>query len=105
MTGPALLYAMAGALLAAIGIHGVVVHEHPLRKILALNILGSGVFLVFVALARGDGAGLPDPVPHAMVLTGIVVAVSATAVALALLVRLPPGPEPGESRPDDSLGR
>ena len=30
----------------------------------------------------------PDPVPHAMVLTGIVVAVSATALALALACRI-----------------
>jgi len=31
---------------------------------------------------------LPDPVPHALVLTGIVVAFSATALALALGRRL-----------------
>jgi len=32
--------------------------------------------------------GRPDPVPQALVLTGIVIAVSTTAFALALMVRL-----------------
>ena len=48
--------------------------------------MGSGAFLVFVGLAQRDGA--VDPVPQAMVLTGIVVAVAATALALALARRL-----------------
>ena len=81
-----LLYALAGVGLFVLGLHGLVAHAHLLRKILALNIMGSGVFLVMVALAR-RAAEAPDPVPHAMVITGIVVAVSATALALALLLR------------------
>ena len=65
-------------------------HPHPLRKILAFNLLGSGVFLMFGVIARkGAAAGLAaDPVPQAMVITGIVVAFSATALAVALLLRL-----------------
>ena len=82
-----LLYALAGVGLFALGLHGLMVHAHLLRKILALNIMGSGVFLLMVALAR-RAADSPDPVPHAMVITGIVVAVSATAMALALILRL-----------------
>jgi multicomponent Na+:H+ antiporter subunit C len=45
--------------------------------------MGTGVFMVLVTSALGQGQPA-DPVPHAMVLTGIVVAVSATAFALAL---------------------
>ena len=41
--------------------------------------------LIF-ALAQRNG--VPDPVPQAMVLTGIVVAVAATALALALTRKL-----------------
>jgi multicomponent Na+:H+ antiporter subunit C len=81
------LYAYAGAALFCIGMHAVIVHAHLLRKILACNVMGSGVFLALVALAQRGGAGV-DPVPHALVLTGIVVAVSATALALALTRRL-----------------
>lgn len=79
-------YGLAGAGLVAVGLYGLIVHRHLLRKILAINIIGNGVFLVLVASAQR--AGVPDPVPHAMVLTGIVVAVSATALALALAVRV-----------------
>jgi multicomponent Na+:H+ antiporter subunit C len=63
---------------------------HPLRKILAFNIMGGGVFLLFGAIARrGAGAGFGgDPVPQALLITGIVVAFSATALAVALLLRL-----------------
>ena len=43
-------------------------------------------FLVLVGLAQRHD--VPDPVPQAMVLTGIVVAVAATALALALTRRL-----------------
>src|SRR5262249_58414724 len=51
--------------------------------------LGSGVFLVFGIIARrGAAAGaLADPVPQALVITGIVVAFAATALAVALMVR------------------
>ncbi|RKZ99524.1 MAG: Na+/H+ antiporter subunit C [Gammaproteobacteria bacterium] len=83
-----LLYALLGVVLFTLGLHALIVHAHLLRKILAINVMGSGVFLVLVALGvRAPGAP-PDPVPHAMVITGIVVAVSATALALALLLRM-----------------
>ena len=81
-----LLYASSGAAVFAIGLHGLFAHEHAAKKIIAANLLGSGTFLVLVALAhRGPSI---DPVPHALVLTGIVVSVSATACALALARRL-----------------
>jgi len=83
-----LLYGGAGVALFALGLLAVVVRPHLLHKVLALNVAGSGIFLVFVALAyRGTGSPA-DPVPHAMVLTGIVVAVCTTALALALALRL-----------------
>ena len=84
---PPTLYALTGVALFSLGLHALLVRRHLLRKVLALNVLGSGVFLVLVAMAR-RGANSPDPVPHAMVLTGIVVAVSATAVALGLARRI-----------------
>ncbi|WP_455210405.1 NADH-quinone oxidoreductase subunit K [Kaarinaea lacus] len=77
------LYLLVGIALFALGAVYLVIHPQLIGKILAVNISGSGVFLVFIAIARRAGDSSPDPVPHAMVLTGIVVAVSATAVALA----------------------
>jgi multicomponent Na+:H+ antiporter subunit C len=82
------LYGGAGLLLFMLGLWSFLVHEPLLRKLIALNIMGGGVFHVLIAVAyRGDVAP-PDPVPHALVLTGIVVAVSATALALSLGARL-----------------
>ena len=85
MTG-GLLLALTGIVLFAMGVAGVVLIDHLLRRILAFNLMGSGAFLVLVGLAQRDDA--PDPVPQAMVLTGIVVAVAATALALALARKL-----------------
>jgi multicomponent Na+:H+ antiporter subunit C len=82
-----LLYLLTGAALIVLGLHGLVARRHLLIRILALNIIGSGVFMMLLASAA-RGPGPPDPVPHALVLTGIVVAVSATALALALMLRV-----------------
>jgi multicomponent Na+:H+ antiporter subunit C len=84
----ALLYALTGVGLFCLGLYALIVHAALLRKILAINIMGSGIFLVLVALAKRTGDAAPDPVPHAMVITGIVVAVSATALALILMVKV-----------------
>ena len=78
-----LLFAVVGALIFTLGVAGTILVANLLRRILAFNLMGSGAFLVLVGLAQRGGE--IDPVPHAMVLTGIVVAVAATALALALL--------------------
>ena len=85
-----LLFASIGVLLFAGGTAGALLISAPLRRVLALNVASNGAFLVLVGLAQRDGT--PDPVPQAMVLTGIVVAVAATALALALLRRLHEAP-------------
>ncbi len=82
------LYALISMLLFTIGLYGFIAHAHLVRKILAMNIMGSGIFLLLISAARRDPEALPDPVPHAMVLTGIVVTVSFTAFALALTRRI-----------------
>lgn len=87
---PASLFGLCGATLVGIGLFVVITHADLLRRVVSFNILGAGVFLVFGAVARrGAGAGFEtDPVPQALVITGIVVAFSATALAIALLERL-----------------
>lgn len=87
-----LLYGAAGILLILLGLWSFIVHRPLLRKLIAINVMGSGVFHVLVSIAYRGIHTPPDPVPHALVLTGIVVAVSATALALAFGQRL--GPEP-----------
>lgn len=89
------LYGAAGVILFGLGLWSLLVHESLLRKLIAFNIMGSGVFHLFIALAE-RGTRPPDPVPHALVLTGIVVAISATALALAFGRRV--------EDPDDDSG-
>jgi len=82
---PDLLYALAGVALCGLGLAGFVLLRHMLRRLLAFNLIGSGTFLVLVGLAQHRGG--PDPVPQALVLTGIVVAIAATALAIVLIRR------------------
>jgi multicomponent Na+:H+ antiporter subunit C len=84
------LFGLCAALLVGVGLYGLIVHPHPLRKLLAFNVVGSGVFLLLGTIARrGAGAGFGgDPVPQALLITGIVVAFGATAIAVAVLLRL-----------------
>lgn len=79
-----LVYAVTAGLLFAVGLYGVLGRSELLHRLLGTNLMASAVFLYLVVIAA-DGAGEPDPVPQAMVLTGIVIAVSLTGFALALL--------------------
>lgn len=82
------LFALSGIGLFALGLYGLCVYAHILRKILAINIMGSGVFLVLAGLAQRLPDDSADPIAHAMIITGIVVAVAATAVALVLMLQV-----------------
>ncbi|TVQ34107.1 MAG: NADH-quinone oxidoreductase subunit K [Wenzhouxiangella sp.] len=81
------LFVIVAALLFGIGVYGLIIAGHLLRKLFAINIMGNAIFILMVA-ASGSLDGSPDALPQALVLTGIVIAVSATAFALALMVRL-----------------
>lgn len=85
---PFWFYAVASALLFALSLRGFVLSPHAAARILSLNVMGSAIFLFFGAVSRRNWDRFPDPVPQAIVITGIVVAVSSTAVALALARRL-----------------
>jgi multicomponent Na+:H+ antiporter subunit C len=105
------LFALTACALVGIGLYGLIVQPHPLRKLVAFNVMGTGVFVIFGALARrGAAAGMAaDPVPQALLITAIVVAFAATAMTVALLLRLieatdsaslaaEPPPDDGEAR-------
>jgi len=83
-----LLYSLTGGLLFCIGFLGLIFQPNLVRKIISLNVMGSGVFLLLISIAKRNSTVIPDPVPHAMVLTGIVVALAITAFALGLARRI-----------------
>lgn len=101
---PGVLFGLCGAALVGIGLFAVITHPGLLRRIVGCNIIGAGIFLVFGVVARrGAVAGFDaDPVPQALVITGIVVAFSASALAVALLKRLAELTVGDHAAPDES---
>ncbi|MCC5814004.1 MAG: cation:proton antiporter subunit C [Leptospira sp.] len=82
------LYAITSVFLFGIGLAGVFMANHFLKKIISTILMGGGVFLCFVSFAKRDFAEFSDPIPHALVITGIVVAVTSAAFALSLARRI-----------------
>lgn len=79
----AVIYTGLGILLWLLGLLGLLLTRHMVRRIIGFNIMGSGVFVILVAQASRTEPS--DPVLQALVVTGLVVAVSATAFALRLM--------------------
>ena len=75
-----LVFALTGAALFAMGVVGVVLAKHLLRRILAFNLMGSGAYLVLVGLAQRFD--VVDPVPQARSSTGPAGAPSAYSAGL-----------------------
>jgi multicomponent Na+:H+ antiporter subunit C len=89
------------ALLLLIGLHGMLMRTNLIKKLMAMNVMQVAVIMFFISLAVKNGATAPievhgvkavaayiNPLPHALMLTAIVVGVSTTGVALALLIRI-----------------
>lgn len=94
MTRPEWFVAL-GLLVFALGSIRLLFVRDTVTRLVALNIAGAGVFLVLIALAARTDP--PDPVLHALVLTGIVIAVSVTGLGLVLVRRF----DDGDSNGDD----
>ncbi|MDI6870958.1 MAG: cation:proton antiporter subunit C [Bacillota bacterium] len=92
-------YATA-AILFLTGFYIVLADNHLIKKVIGINVMESAVFLIFVATGYVEGGRAPiltappgpggyiNPVPSALILTGIVVSVSVTAFSLALVSRI-----------------
>ncbi|WP_028232948.1 NADH-quinone oxidoreductase subunit K [Paraburkholderia mimosarum] len=83
------LFGITAAALVGLGVYGLIVNPQPLRKVLAFNLIGNGVFLACAVIAhRGAAAGMSgDPVPQALLITAIVVSFAASALAVGLMLR------------------
>lgn len=88
MTEAPALFGLLGSALVALGLYGLAAAPTLIRRIVGFNVAGSGLFVILGALGARDAAAGPDPVPQALIITGVVVALSATALALAFAVRL-----------------
>ncbi len=84
--------------LMMIGFYAIIVKENLIKKIIGINIFQTAVFLFYISIAKVKGGTAPiiwekagpydNPLPHVLILTGIVVSVSTTAVALALIIKI-----------------
>ena len=90
-----------GALaLFVIGLYTVVTHSNLIKRIIGINIMGTGVFYFFVSIGNVVDGNPPiieldngallyiNPLPSGLILTGIVVVVSITVYSLSLVVRI-----------------
>lgn len=82
-----LIYALGGAVIFAIGMYALLARRHLVHKVIGANLMGSGTFLVMIGMGNRAPGETTDPVPQAMVLTGIVVTVALTALGLAITKR------------------
>jgi len=88
--------------LLVIGLYGALAKRNLLKKVIGLGIFQTAIFLFFIEGAAKRGASVPvidpqtgavaaeyvNPLPHVLILTGIVVATATTGVAMALLLTI-----------------
>jgi len=94
-------YEATAMVLFGIGFVTLLLQKNLIKKIIGLNIMDSAIFLYLTTTGYITGRSAPividgvvyagayvNPLPSALVMTGIVVAVSITAFALALSLKL-----------------
>lgn len=91
---------IGAAAIFVVGLYMVIIHGNLIRKIIGINLMETAVFLVFVTIGyvrngrapiisdSSAGSVYVNPLPSALILTGIVVAVSITVYALSMVVRI-----------------
>lgn len=87
--------------LMGLGILGMITCGNYMKKIMCMNVLQVSIIFFFLALGQKEHGTLPvvvenllgadayiNPLPHALMLTAIVVSLGTTGVALALLMKI-----------------
>ena len=85
-------------LLMMIGLYTIIAKPNLLKKVMGLALLQTAIFLFFISLGKVAGGTVPirtssfslysNPLPHALILTAIVVSVSTMAVAVAIIINI-----------------
>ena len=89
-------------ILLVIGLYGMLGKRNLMKKLIAMNIFQTAIFLFFIEGSTKLGATVPvidprlgtdpanyvNPLPHVLIMTGIVVALSLTGVGLAFLITI-----------------
>ena len=91
---------VAVVILLVIGLYGMLGKRNLLKKLIGMNIFQTAIFLFYIEGATKAGGTVPvidpqigteaakyiNPLPHVLILTGLVVGISLTGVALAFLL-------------------
>ncbi|MGM0519555.1 MAG: NADH-quinone oxidoreductase subunit K [Campylobacterota bacterium] len=77
------LYIVVGIALFILGVVGVIINKHLIKKLISLNIFTSGVFLVFISLTYENS--ISSSIANALVLTGLVVSLAAMSLGIMLI--------------------
>ena len=78
-----------------IGFYGVIARHNMVKKVIALGIFQTGIFLLYISMGVIEGGVAPihvddpdavytNPIPHVLILTAIVVSLAIMSVALAI---------------------
>ena len=80
------------------GFYVVIAQGNLVKKLVGLGLFQASVFILYISMGNLSGGHAPiiaagvtaysSPLPHVLILTGIVVGVATTAVGLALVVRI-----------------
>lgn len=80
------------------GLYIVIAHGNLIKKIVGLTVFQTSVFIFYISMAKVEGGTAPiladdiiqysNPLPHALILTAIVVGIATTALGLSLVVRI-----------------
>ena len=103
-------------ILMFLGMFGMIISNNYMKKMMAMNVMQVAVILFFLCFAQKEGGMIPildgittnpdlyiNPLPHALMLTAIVVSLGTTGVAIALLMRIKE--TFGSVEEDEILGR
>lgn len=89
-------------MLFLIGLYGILGKQNLVKKLIGMNIMQAAVILFFIVHSNKWEATVPvrsdeigqwayeymNPIPHALMLTAIVVSVATTGVALSLIIKI-----------------
>lgn len=87
-------------ILMMIGFYGVIAKTNLVKKALSLSLFQTGVLVFYISIGKVEGGTGPvldtrnaeavysNPLPHALMLTAIVVGVATLSVAMAIIVNI-----------------
>lgn len=94
-----LWYLLIGSVVAVAGVVRMLLARDPVGRLVAVNVVGAGAFLIILALAARTAD--VDPVLAALVITGLVITAAFTGLAAVLIRRIESPTPPDTDEHDD----